>query len=626
MNPLTRVRVAGCCLFVLVSWLHTVAQDEASTAPRSGLEFKKWSGSINVPDPVAISFDNNGRAYVTQTTRRKAQDLDIRQFRDWIPNDVSFQSVEDKRSFYHKQLAPGRSDSANREIEDLNGDGSVDFRDLTVLSEKIHLLADTDGNGTADSITLFADGFQTEVTGIAAGVLWHDGDVYATIAPDVWKLRDTNGDDRADKRTAIATGFGLHIAYGGHDMHGLTIGPDGKIYWSIGDKGISVTSLEGRKFHYPNQGGVMRCNPDGTDFEVFAHGLRNVQELAFDEFGNLFGVDNDSDQPDEKERFVYIVEGMDAGWRCNYQYRGSNYNPWTDEKLWLPYFESQAGHIVPPILNYENGPAGFTYNPGTALSPAYRNYFFLTGAPTGQQYAFQVRPHGASFEMVNEHIIGNGIPLVGINFGPDGALYGVDWGGGYPLNQQGAVWKIDDPDHANDAVRVEVKQLLMNGFELRHEAELVRHLAHPDQRIRLGAQFELVRRRTTSALADVALSQQTVLRESMLSGDLANWPDAVTRMLKRRSAIAWKAITRKFSSKLPRLAETSRSLTENCSSRYLRTLNHEFSFMQRWRRQNIQRLRLTRRLLGSQTRCTTLISICVMHSFGSSRAVRQRSN
>jgi quinoprotein glucose dehydrogenase len=100
----------------------------------------------------------------------------------------------------------------------------------------------------ADEISLFAEGFNSEVTGIAAGVLWHEGDVYATIAPDVWKIDDTD----PDKREILATGFGLHIAYAGHDMHGLTVGPDGKIYWSVGDKGISVTSKEGKKFHYPN--------------------------------------------------------------------------------------------------------------------------------------------------------------------------------------------------------------------------------------------------------------------------------------------------------------------------------------------------------------------------------------
>ena len=458
------------------------------------LKFTKWSGKLNLPDPVAIAFDNLGNAYVTQTQRRKANDLDIRANQDWIPDDVGFQTVEDKRAHFKKHLTRENSKDNEKRVKDYNGDDSHDWKDLTFLTERVYKVEDTDGDGTADKRTTYAEDFNTEITGIAAGVLWHEGDVYATVAPDVWRMRDTNGDGKVDRREVMAHGFGLHIAYGGHDMHGLRVGPDGRIYWTIGDKGISVVDKEGKRHHYPNQGGMMRCDPDGSNFEVFAHGLRNVQEVAFDEYGNWFGVDNDSDRPGEKERFVYIVEGMDAGWRNNYQYRGSDFNPWMDEGMSIPFHERQPAHIVPPIRNYEDGPCGFVYNPGTALNPAYRNYFFMTEAPRGTQWAFQVKPKGASFEMVNSHVIGQGIALIGWNFGPDGALYSVDWAGGYPLNQTGHIWKIDDPNYAKDAARVEVQQILAAGFAERKGQELGQLLGHIDQRVRLGAQFELVKR------------------------------------------------------------------------------------------------------------------------------------
>ncbi len=477
---------------------------DAGPADPGQLKFTKWTPDFEVPDPVAISFDDQGRAYVTQTRRRKSQDLDIRENRDWIPDDVGLSSVEEKLAFYHERLAPERSAENTKRVEDLNGDGSHDYRDLRVLSERIHRIEDTDGDGKADKMGIYAEDFRTEVTGIAAGVLWHDGDVYATIAPDVWKLRDNDGDGKADHREVFAHGFGMHIAYAGHDMHGLTVGPDGRIYWSIGDKGVRVKSQEGDDWYYPNHGAVLRCEPDGSRFEVFAHGLRNVQEIAFDAHGNLFGVDNDADMPGEMERFVYIVNHMDAGWRANWQYRGSDYNPWTAENLWKPYEKDQPAYLTPPISNYMNGPAGFVWNPGTALGPAYDGYFFLNSAPNGQQWAFQAEENGASFAMVNDHQIGNGIPLVGLNFAPDGGLYGVDWGGGYPLNEKGAVWKIDIPGEETSDRRLETKQLIQADYPSAKESELVARLGHADQRVRLKAQFELAKRRKAGAFAKVA--------------------------------------------------------------------------------------------------------------------------
>lgn len=477
--------------------------------PKS-LEFTKWTPNFLVPDPVALSFDNQGRAYVTQTQRRKANDLDIRQNRDWIPDDLSFKTPDGKRAFYHKAFTSQNSDTNKRRVKDFNKDGKHDLADLRFLSERIHLIEDTDSDGLADKTSIYAEGFTDEIGGIAAGVLHYDGDVYTTIVPDVWKLRDTNDDGKADQRQSIAYGFGVHLAYAGHDMHGLTVGPDGRIYWTIGDKGVGASSKEGRHFQYPNQGAVLRCDPDGSNFEVYARGLRNVQEIAFDQYGNMFGIDNDSDRPGEKERFVYIVQHMDAGWRSNWQYRNGTFNPWMDENLSIPWHKGQPAYITPPISLYNNGPAGLAFNPGTALGEAWQNYFFHTSAPNGQQWAFQVEQDGASFKMVNDMQIGNGVPIVGINFGPDGALYGVDWGGGYPLNEKGAIWKWDVKE--KHPLRALTAKLLRSDFSKTATNELIATLNHPDQRVRLKAQFELVKRGARKELWKAARSGPQLLR------------------------------------------------------------------------------------------------------------------
>ena len=362
-EPLTPAgaRIAAVTLAILCSPLlsaQTPGRKEkaAATGPAATNELvlHKWSGTLNVPDPVACTVDPQGRVYVSATTRRKVGDLDIREHTMWIPDDVGFTSVADKSAFFRRELAPGKMRAPRGSLKDHNGDGSIDWKDLTHHTERIYQLRDTDGDGTADKMTVFAEGFNTDVTGIAAGIFYHDGWVYATIAPDLWRLKDTNDDGVADIREVVAHGFGVHIAYAGHDMHGPMVGPDGRIYWSIGDKGLNVTSKEGRKFYFPNEGAVMRVEPDGSNFEIYAHGNRNVQEPAFNEYGDLIGVDNDADQPGERERFVHIVEASDSGWRCNYQYMKLD-SPWMREGLWKPKFAGQAAYLLPPLLSYSDG-------------------------------------------------------------------------------------------------------------------------------------------------------------------------------------------------------------------------------------------------------------------------------
>lgn len=486
-------------LFTLLFSLPLFAEEKES------LTFEKWTPHFEVPDPVAISFDPFGRAYVTQTQRRKSQDLDIRKNLDWVVRDISSQSIEDKEALYREKFTPENSDANKHRVDDLNGDGIHDIADLQVLTERIHLVTDTDGDGYADQSSVFAEDMSDLLTGVAGGVLFHEGEVFTCPVPELIRFRDTDGDNVADHKTSLVRGFGVKIAYAGHDMHGLTAGPDGRLYWTVGDKGLSVTSKEGLKFHYPNEGALMRCEVDGSNFEVFAHGLRNIQEIAFDQYGNFFGVDNDADGKGEKERFVHVEQYSDAGWRSNWQYRMEKYNPWMDENLHIPYHEGQPLWITPPRSNYENGPAGFKFNPGTALSEKYRNHFFLTSAPRGQQWAFQIEPEGDSFNMVNDRQVGEGVALVGLCFGPDGGLYGVDWGATeYPLNEKGGVWRIDVPESEKHPLRKATKEALAADFTKMEEPDIATYFENPDQRVRLKAQYELAFRGDGFTLYNIA--------------------------------------------------------------------------------------------------------------------------
>jgi quinoprotein glucose dehydrogenase len=93
----------------------------ARGAERPKLVAEKWSAEINVPDPVACSVDEEGRVFVTSTTRRKTGDLDIREWTQWIPDDQSLTSIEEKAEFFHRALAPGQRPRGP--LTDANHDG-----------------------------------------------------------------------------------------------------------------------------------------------------------------------------------------------------------------------------------------------------------------------------------------------------------------------------------------------------------------------------------------------------------------------------------------------------------------------------------------------------------------------
>jgi quinoprotein glucose dehydrogenase len=466
-----------------------------------GLQVSVWAENPLTASPVGVSVDPQGRVFSTRVRRRKQSSLDIRSFRDWVKHDLSIQSLDDRLSFYQKAMGPERFPNIRHyDPPDRNKDGKRDMQDLTVQTEEIHRIVDTDGDGSGDKQVIIDQDLATPVTGIAAGVLWADGALYSAVEPDIWRYDDTNDDGIPDKRTLLARGFSIHIGQGGHNTSGLAMGMDGRIYWSVADKGINATGADGKKVFLPNRGGVLRCEPDGSNLEVFAYGVRNGQELAFDEFANLFTVDNDGDYPGERERFLYLIEGSQIGWRLNWQWfrmqdfarvsGESPYNVWMAEGLFKTRFEGQAAWIVPPVANYSNGPCGFAYNPGTALNERYRNFFFH--AQGKKLSAFKVKPRGASFEMTDEHTVHGGIYNTGIDFGPDGALYIADWMNG--PSDRGRIWKLDDPEAAKSVLRVQTREILAAGFPGLDIKKLSGFLKHPDMRVRRGSQFELVRR------------------------------------------------------------------------------------------------------------------------------------
>ena len=493
----------------------------------NGLESTVWAPGPLVADALAMDMDANGVAYVGSTPRG-SQWLDTRQHPDWVPEIQRLRTTEDLREFFRQKMATNLSDR-NTWITDFNQDGVRDYRDLMGVPERIFRIEDTDGDGIADKSTVIYEGFNKDIAAdILGGIMVHaSGDVYATIAPDLWRLRDTNGDGILDSQESISHGYSVHPSFSGHDMSALTQGPDGMIYWKIGEIGMNVVDKTGKRWPHPSTGAVLRANPDGTDFEVYAYGVRNPQEIAFDDLGNLISADNDGDYPGEEERIIYIAEGSDTGWRSTWQFgkftdpNNNRYNPWIDERMSKVRSAGQPSYITPPIAPFSAGPSGFAYNPGTALDPSWKNHFFVTSytgnATNARTFGFTLNPKGAGFELGQMKQMVQGVLAPGMKIGPDGAIYLTDWVRGWSPTGEGRLWKLDSVTGKGSAVRTAVHGLLKEDFRSRTVPQLVQLLQHEDQRVRLKAQFDLVRRGDHAALTGAATSAQGTNREALLS-------------------------------------------------------------------------------------------------------------
>ncbi|MBX9624319.1 MAG: HEAT repeat domain-containing protein [Gemmataceae bacterium] len=451
-----------------------------------GLTVEVWAAEPLLANPVAFCFDEHGRAYVAETTRFDHGVPDTRGHMKWLDEDLANRTTADRLAMYRKHKYEG----------------------FEKYDDQVRMVWDKAGTGRADTATVFSKGYNRPEDGLMAGVLARKGKVYAACIPDLYVVKDTTGDGVADEKQSLFSGFGPTAQFLGHDLHGLVMGPDGKLYFSVGDRGFVVTTKEGRRLEYPNTGAVLRCEPDGRGLEVVHYGLRNPQELAFDDHGNLFTYDNNSDSGD-KARWVHVVEGGDSGWRGGYQYgtlyhppgvKEGNRGPWNAENVWHAPGEpgDPPAYVVPPVAHFGNGPSGITHYPGVGLVEKYKDHFFasdFTASPSNSLiWAVAVKPKGASFEVTKSEPFIKGMVPTDCDFGPDGAFYWLDWVGGWQPPGKGRIFRLADPEAMRNPAVAEAKKLLAEGFEKKTNDELAKLLEHPHQKVRLEAQYELAGR------------------------------------------------------------------------------------------------------------------------------------
>ena len=175
----------------------------------------------DVCNGVAFSIDDQGRFYVCETFRIGDGVFDNRSYMQWKDADLACLTVADRVAKYDKYL-------------------KEKVPTYSAYTERVRMLVDTNGDGSLDRSTIFAEGFNQMADGILSGVLPVGDDVYITNIPKLWKLRDSDNDGIADERIVMHDGYGVHTSLIGHDMHGLIVGPDRRLYFSIGDRGFHV--------------------------------------------------------------------------------------------------------------------------------------------------------------------------------------------------------------------------------------------------------------------------------------------------------------------------------------------------------------------------------------------------
>lgn len=475
-----------------------------------------FADSSQIQNPSAICFDSKGRLYVAEIHRWRAGVQDIRNEPSLLLDDLDNQSSADRLEMYQR-------DQLRRPLS---------F--YTEFTDQIVRLEDSDYDGRADGRGVWATGFNDVLDGPGIGLIaGADDSIYYTNIPHLWKLSDSDGDGKAEERISLQDGFGVRMSISGHDMHGLAWGPDGKLYWSIGDRGYSFTTKEGRRIHRPYTGGVLRCDPDGSNLEEFYSGLRNPQELAFDAWGNLFTCDNNADAWDTG-RLVYLIEGGDSGWHHGHQVMLNFRNPlklrtpvyqhpghkevplnaWLSEALWEPDHPGRPAHALPPIDKVSWGPSGLVYNHGVTTMPErYAGHFWVCnfGGSNGDLEAFSVSEAGAGFKVAHREVFMEGLGNTDVEFGPDGRMYLSCFNNsGWYKQDLGNIYTLTSPDREktlSDSL-ARLREILTKPFSGHDDAELGELLAHPDLRVRQEAQFELARR-----------SNHAVFEAAITSGD-----------------------------------------------------------------------------------------------------------
>jgi putative membrane-bound dehydrogenase-like protein len=283
-------------------------------------------------------------------------------------------------------------------------------------NQVVYALADRDGDRRAEERKVFVRGVP-----IPLGLLWVEDRLYISYNVDgdgrVAYVRDTDGNKVGEALTPVVTGL---PASGRHQNDGMALGTDGYIYLGMGSTCDACREPDFRS------AAILRFKPDGSRLSVFATGLRNPYDVAFNLAGDLFATDNGRDDLGEAapfEELNHIVEDSDYGYpNC---WTGNTETRCTDKRAAAATFEARSSANGLTFYDGANFPTQYRDNAFVAVLGSYvypalrRGVVRVSLTQSGDAYSGTTE----WFLILEE---GEGRPL-DVTIGPDGGLYVADY-------------------------------------------------------------------------------------------------------------------------------------------------------------------------------------------------------
>jgi glucose/arabinose dehydrogenase len=228
--------------------------------------------------------------------------------------------------------------------------------------DKVYAIKDTDGDNKADKLWVLASGLN-----MPNGVAFRDGDLYIAEVSKISVLKDIEAHlDNPPKPTVINDTYPTDTHHG---WKYIAFGPDGKLYVPVGAPCNICESSD------PIYASITRINKDGSGREIFASGVRNSVGFTWHPVTNeMFFTDNGRDMLGDDVPSCELNAAPKAGLHFGYPYchQGDIKDPEFGNKRPCKDFVPPAEKLGPHVA-----PLGLKFYTGSMFPAEYKNQLFV---------------------------------------------------------------------------------------------------------------------------------------------------------------------------------------------------------------------------------------------------------